>query len=133
MTQRRAAVVLIRGGDPDLSGAIAEGMMAAMAQRTHDKATSSVSAEALPPSPGGKAFGTATTADLIVRVAVHRGRGPEYWETMIAEARYNYGQPARPRGPVSRLGERLETAWALTCWVVGRMYRKQDRLLKTGS
>ena len=60
---RRGYVVLIRGGDPEISGALARGALAGAGDDCR-KATPSVAACAAPPSPEGKASEVADPARL---------------------------------------------------------------------
>ena len=147
MSDRRAAVILIQRGDPEISGAIAEGMLAARARVTAAAGTSSVSAGALPPSPPGEGFWKAkplkpeqievVEAEIdrqhivasLVRVAVGNDRTPEDYSLMVTKVRGDCARYTRAPGPVGRALRRLLGWYGLLCWAVAGAYHSQERLL----
>lgn len=98
--ERRGAVIVIRAGDPEISQALASGIAAGMAGRRKAGQLSAVDA-----------------------VTLHRGRGPDYWETMIAEARYLYQTPPRRNTRLGRLRDALLVAWAMIWLSIQRRHR----------
>ena len=97
--ERRAAVLLIRRGDPELSGAIAEGMAAGLAMQR---------------AVGQTALDHAT---------LHRGRDADYWETLIVQARYCYGRPPRSPAPLRAVGRLLLMLYGTACYGVSVAWR----------
>lgn len=139
MSDRRATVLLLQHGDPEISGAIAEGVLAARA-RTAAAGTSSVSAAALPPSPKGKALTheqiEVVEAEIdrqhivrsLVRVAVNNTKTAEDYDNMTTKARGMYATPKRS-GALWRLLDHLFTGYALLCYAIGEAYDAQRRVL----
>lgn len=66
-------------------------------------------------------------SEAVMRVTLHRGRGPDYWEELIAEARCLYDTPEPPR-PVRW----LLAAYGLICWLVSRVYHMSCEITKGG-
>lgn len=98
----RYGYVIKLGGDTEIAKALEGGVTSAMNRR----ALASAGSEA------------------VMRVTIHRGRGSDYWETKIAEARYLYDTPQPPR--VLRW---LLVGYGLICYGVHRLYHMQDRLI----
>lgn len=96
----RYGYVIKLGGDAEISRALESGVVSAMRQCV--------------PSAGSEA---------VMRVTIHRGRGSDYWETKIAEARYLYDTPQPPR--VLRW---LLVSYGLICYGVSRLYHMQDKV-----
>lgn len=139
---RRGAVILLQRGDPEISGAIAEGMLAARAD------TSSGAARHLPLQE--KAFGEALEARQLpreqmeiveaeidrqhivaslVRVAVGNDKTPEDYSLMVTKVRGDCARYRRAPGPVGRALRRLLGWYGLLCWAVAGVYHSQERLL----
>ena len=139
---KRGAVIMIQRGDPEISGAIAEGMLAARAD------TSSGAARHLPLQ--GKAFGEALEARRLpreqvevveaeidrqhivaslVRVAVGNDKTPEDYSLMMTKVRGDCARYTRAPGPVGRALRRVLGWYGLLCWAVAGAYRSQERLL----
>lgn len=138
---RRGAVVLIQRGDPQIAGAIAEGMLAA-------RATAAAGTSSAPfggTFPRGEGSGTkqlppeqieVVKAEIdrqhiarLVRVAVGNDYTAEDYQCMIIKARHDYGKYYRQPGPLRRIGDALLGVYALLVCGVRRAYRAQDRLL----
>ena len=132
--QRRATVILIQRGDPEIAGAIAEGMMAARGNSlSHGGAVT---------APSGRApFGDAEGVEIVsagvdrqkivahlVRVAVGNDKTAEDYRHMIVKARGLYEIEREP-GPLRVFAGKLVLGWALLCLGVRRAYRAQDRVL----
>lgn len=100
----RYGYVIRMGGDPEISGALRNGM---------EKGT-----QALPADEGG------ATSETIRRLAMMR-HTPEEWRQMTEEARVIHGG----RKILPRWVERLLVAYAMICYGISRAYRVQDRLL----
>ena len=131
---RWAAVILIQRGDPEIAGAIAEGMMAARGNSlSHGGAVTAPSGR----EPLGEAEGVeivSAGADRqkivahLVRVAVGNTKTPEDYEIMMIEAEGLYHRSRMP-GPLRVFAGKLLLGWALICLGVRRAYRAQDRVL----
>ena len=150
MSDRRATVLLLQHGDPEISGAIAEGMLAARA-RTAAAGTSSAPASRAT-FPKGEGFwepsraseGKTLTHEQIevvqaeidrqhivrslVRVAVNNTKTAEDYDNMTTKARGMYATPARS-GALWRLLDHLFTGYALLCYAIGEAYDAQRRVL----
>ncbi len=112
--KRRGVVMIVRRGDPEITGAIMEGI-----ERGSPTRTSSVTACGRATFPRGEGNDTAR------RLAMMR-HTPEEWRQMTEDARVVYGgQRYRPRWV-----ERLLVAWAMLCYGIGQAYRAQDRVLE---
>ena len=145
MNERRGYVVLIRHGDPEISGGIAEGIMRAREQGNDGDLIRQRSA--LPPSPTGEGRGDeapppreqveVVEAEIdrqriqraLLRVAVGNTNTAEDYANMTTKARGDYGIDARPRGPLRRLGAALLGAYALIVLGIAAAYRAQDIVL----
>lgn len=108
---RRATVILIQRGDPAISGAIAEGMLAAKAERTI------VSAEI-----------DRQRIAALVRVAVGNDKTEEDYMAMSTRARWLYGEEDRG-GLLRRIWDRVFLGWALICYAIGEAYAAQRHVL----
>ena len=142
MNGRRGYVVLIRGGDPEISGGIVDGIMKARGD------TSSGAARHLPIE--GKALGetesmTGEQVEVVeaeidrqriqralLRVAVGNTNTAEDYANMTTKARGDYAVDARRPGPLRRLGAFLLGAYALIVLGLVAAYRAQDRVLMAG-
>ena len=87
MRMARYGYVIRMGGDPEISGALRDGMEKGSPTRR----TSSVTAGAVPPSPSGEGNDTAR------RLAMMR-HTPEEWRQMTEDARVIYGGATGPAG-----------------------------------
>lgn len=116
---RRGVVMIVRRGDPEIAGALAEGIERGMSRRTPAAAGISSGADAPPSQPGA-----ALASEAVRRVAMHQ-HTPEEWATMTARARYEYGQ----RRPPSRLARSWWAAVGLIVYLLAAAYRAQDRVL----
>lgn len=135
MSDRRATVMLIQRGDAEISGAIAEGMLAARAGEGTPPTR-----QAGPPPLSGEALThdqiEVVQAEIdrqhivraLVRVAVNNTKTAEDYANMTTKARGMYAEPAR-RGPLRRLGDKLLTGYAMLCWAIGEAYDAQRHVL----
>jgi len=99
----RYGYVIRMGGDPEISGALRDGM---------ERGTPT------------RALGERPYGETARRLAMMR-HTPEEWRQMTEDARVVYGgQRYRPRWM-----ERLLAGYALICYGLSRAYRAQDRLL----
>ncbi len=99
----RYGYVIRMGGDPEISGALRDGMEKGTREREQ------------PPAKG---------SDAVRRLAMMR-HTPEEWRQMTEEARVIHGG----RKILPRWAERLLVAYAMICYGLSRAYRAQDRLL----
>ena len=106
------------GGDPEISGAIADGIRKGSPDLFRQPF-------GLPPSPKGEGK---ATSDAVRRAAMWQ-HSPEEWAHMTEEARVIYGG----RRYMPRWAERLLVVYAMLCYGVSQAYRAQDRVLGTSS
>lgn len=138
---RRGTVILIQSGDPEISGAIAGGMMAGRGT----VGTSSVSAFGAATFPNGGRLLEPEVIEVVeaeidrqeinlhlLRVSVGNNKTAEDYADLVTKARGDYARYSRPAGPVRRLGRRLLAIYGLLCYGVARAYRSQERLLGRG-
>ena len=117
----RYGYVIRMGGDPEISGALRDGMEKGSSTRT-----SSVTACGRATFPDTKLVlqDKGEGNDTARRLAMMR-HTPEEWRQMTEDARVIYGgQRYRPRWM-----ERLLAGYALICYGLSRAYRAQDRVL----
>ena len=150
---RRATVMIIQRGDPEIGGALMAGVIAGKARATGraevDRATrtSSVSAEGAATFPIGEGFwkGDGKTADSLevftveqdkwrrvarqVRIAVGNDRTAEDYRMLIVKARFDYATRQR-RGPLHTVAGKLLLAWALLWQGIWRAYDAQEKVLR---
>ena len=98
---KRFGYLIKLGGDREISGALKNGVDRAMLESLQG-----------------------ASSQAVMRVAIHRGRGSDYWQTKITEARYLYDTPTPPR-----LVRALLTGYGLICYGVSRLYHAQEGLL----
>ena len=124
---KRGAVLLIQSGDPEISGAIAEGILEARREATAAAGTSSGPAGHLPQR--GRQEGTgegmteAQRRELarLVKVAIGNTKTPEDYLILCMAAEQEYCMPRRSE--LGRAAERLLTAWAMICYRVREYFR----------
>ena len=115
---RRFGYAIRTGGDPEIGGALAEGIERGTAR------TSSVSAGGAATFPRGEGL-KRHSSEAVRRVAMMR-HTPEEWAAMTEEARVIYGgQRYTPRW-----AEWLLAGVALICMGASWLYHRQDRLLQ---
>ena len=147
--QRRATVVLIQRGDPEIAGVMAGRREAAERTATEvvrASRTSSVSGEAAATFPtGGRLWedrGAVESVEIVtvqrdkwrrvarqVRVAVGNTKTPEDYRLMIVKARSEYAIRCRS-GKLHTVAGKLLLAWALLWQGIRRAYQAQDRVLR---
>ena len=122
MNARRGYVVLIRGGDPEISGAIADGIMRGKA----------LGATEPPPLEHVEVVEAEIDRQHIqralLRVAVGNTNTAEDYRNMMTKARGDYAVDRR-RGPLRKVGEQLLKVYALAVLGVSAAYRAQDLVL----
>lgn len=134
---RRGTVIMLQSGDPEISGAIAGGMMAGRGTGT----TSSEPPMAAHLPLKGKALEPevieVVEAEIdrqeinmhLLRVSVGNHKTAEDYADLVTKARGDYARYSRPAGPVRRLGRRLLAIYGLLCYGVAMAYRSQERVL----
>lgn len=141
--QRRAAVMLIQRGDPEIAGALMAGVMAGKGVAAEvDRATrtSSDPGEAGATFPRGEGYGESVEIVTVqrdkwrrvarqVRIAVGNDKTPEDYRLMIIKARGDYAIHRRT-GPAHAVARKLLLAWALLWQGIRQAYRAQDRVLR---
>ena len=141
--QRRATVMLIQRGDPEIAGALLDGMIAGREKAVGDSLSHGCAATA--PS-GREPFGDdaqgVESVEIVtverdkwrrvarqVHVAVGRNLTTEDYRMMIVKARCDYAVHAG-RSPMRDIAGKLLLAWAMLWEGIRRAYRAQDRVLK---
>ena len=150
---RRATVMLIQRGDPEISGALMAGVIAGRAEAMKDapsvaerRGTSSDPASGAT-FPKGEGFWE-TDAQPVesleiytveqdkwrrvarqVRVAVGNTRTAEDYRQLIVKARGDYAVHTRP-GPLHTFAGKLLLAWALIWQGIWRAYDAQEKVLR---
>ena len=141
---KRGAVILLQRGDPEISGAIAEGMLGARTGVTAAAGTSSDPASRAT-FPRGEGLGLQLPREQVevveaeidrqhivaslVRVAVGNDKTPEDYSMMVTKVRGDCARYRRAPGPVGRALRRLLGWYGLLCWAVAGAYHSQERLL----
>lgn len=141
---KRGTVVLMQRGDPEISGAIAQGMLAARARVTAAAGTSSDPASRAT-FPRGEGLGLQLPREQmeiveaeidrqhivasLVRVAVGNDRTPEDYSLMVTKVRGDCARYSRAPGPVGRALRWVLGWYGLLCWAVAGAYHSQERLL----
>ena len=130
--QRRGAVMLIQRGDPEISGALMAGVMAARGNREQGTGNR----DSVPEARSVESVEIVTVQQdkwrrvaRQVRVAVGNTKTPEDYHLMIVKARSEYAIHTRP-GPMHTAAGKLLLAWALLWEALRRAYRAQDWVLK---
>ena len=139
--ERRAVVALARSGDPEIAGAIAEGMLTAAAHRGRGEPGRAEGLTVTVRARGSRAEDRAEIIEVVeaeidrqhimralVRVAVGNDKSAEDYAAMVTRARGLYGTPAR-RGPVRRLLDGLVMGWALLWLGIRGAYDAQRHVL----
>lgn len=122
MSDRRAAVILIKRGDPEISGAIAQGMLAARTETARQlprEQMEIVEAE----------IDRQHIVASLVRVTVGNDRTPEDYSLMVTKVRGDCARYNRAPGPVGRALRWVLGWYGLLCWAVAGAYHSQERLL----
>lgn len=121
---KRGAVLLIQAGDPEISGAIAEGMLAGRREATTAARTSSGPAGHLPQRGRLLEAEEAREVARLVKVAIGNTKTPEDYLILCMAAEQEYRTPRRSE--LSRAAERLLTAWAMMCYRVREYFRWEE-------
>lgn len=116
MSERRGTVMLIQRGDPEITGAIVEGIAAA--RRTTPAALTSDEIEVVQAEIDRQKI----LADL-VRVATGNTKTPEDYQIMVTKARGDYQRLTRPAGPIRRFARRALGLYGLVVYSVATMGR----------
>lgn len=141
---KRATVMLIQRGDPEIGGAlmagVLEGRAAAAAKTSSDPASGAT-------FPKGEGFWKADAQPVEsleiytveqdkwrrvarqVRVAVGNTRTAEDYRHLIVKARGDYAVHTRP-GPLHTFAGKLLLAWALIWQGIWRAYDAQEKVLR---
>ena len=132
--QRRGMVILLQGGDPEISGALAEGVM-----RGRGCPIDLAPLGHFPPAVGKHGEARPLESDQIevvqaeidrqhivaslVRVAVGNDKTAEDYGHLVTKARGDYGRYSRPPGPARRVLRRLLGVYGLAVYVVSGLAR----------
>ena len=143
LDSRRGYAMLLTAGDPEISGALAEGIMAArvptansLSQATPDNSLKLPQSGLRPASSLGEgALTGGLTAEQVqvveaeidrqkiadlMRVAMHRE--PVNYAQRAFDAEVEYGESLYERGPLERLGEKLLVVYALVVMAFERLF-----------
>ena len=118
--KRRGVVMIVRRGDPEITGAIMGGI----------ERGSPIGPAGHFPTHGGEAFeeSAVAPAGLVRGVALHRGKSDDDIDAAIAKARYDYGDVWAPSGLIRRLW----ALYGLIVYLLAAAYRAQEKVLKEG-
>lgn len=129
---KRGTVMLIQRGDPEITGAIVDGIAAG---RRGDLFRHGF---AVPTSPEGEGKGALTGEQIevveaeidrqkiladLVRVATGNTKTPEDYKIMVTKARGDYQRLTRPAGPIRRFARRALGLYGLVVYSVATMGR----------
>lgn len=116
---RRATVILIQRGDPEISGAIAEGMLTARAVRPLEPEQAAiVSAEM-----------DRQKIAALVHVAVGNSLTAEDYRYLIEQTRKDCEAMRKRPGPLRRIARAMVNSWAMICYAIGEAYDAQRHVL----
>lgn len=137
--QRRATVMLIQRGDPEIAGALMAGVIAGRAEAARGNPST---ADAVPLPFQGRHEAPVEAVEIVtveadkwkrvarqVRVAVGNNKTAEDYRLMIVKARCEYAVHRRT-GPAHTAARKLLLAWVMLCQGIRRAYREQDRVLR---
>lgn len=140
LDSRRGYAMLLTAGDPEISGALAEGMLkgradAANSLSQHEADSSLGEGNSLRPCRGTSLGEGGLTAEQVqvveaeidrqkiadlLRVAMHRE--PVDYAEKAFDAEVEYGESLYERGPLGRLGEKLLVVYALVVMAFERLF-----------
>lgn len=115
---KRGYVLLLQGGDAEISGALAEGVLAGRAARLEEDQRRVVSAEL---------DRQAIARDL--REAVGNHKTAADYAVMRFDAEVEYGEPVYNPTRLQRFADKLLAVYGLIVYGVAAAYRAQDRVL----
>lgn len=131
---KRGYAMLIQGGDPEISGALGDGIMAVRLpmERPLRRETSSVSGYAGATFPKGEGLTpeqrSVVSAEIdrqkiadYLRVAMHRE--PVDYAALAFDAEMRYGESLYEPGPLKRAAEKMLVGWALICLGFHELFR----------
>ena len=129
---RRAMVAIIQQGDPEIAGALMDGMIAARGNREQGTGNRDSVPEARPVESVEIVTVEADKWRRVarqVRVAIGNNKTAEDYRLMIVKARCEHAVH-RHTGPAHTVARKLLLAWVMLCQGVRRAYRMQDRVLR---
>lgn len=119
---KRGVVMLLQAGDTEITGAIAEGILAARSAR----------AEALTPEQIGTVEAEIDRQEIeraLLRVAVGNSKTAEDYAMMRFEADVEYGESLIEPGWWNRIADKALGIYGLFVCAVAGAFRAQDRVL----
>ena len=129
---RRATVMLIQRGDPEISGALMAGVMAARGNREQGTGNR----DSVPEARSVESVEIVTVQQdkwrrvaRQVHVAIGNDKTAEDYRHLIVKARGDYAIHTRS-GPLHAFAGKLLLAWALIWQGIWRAYDAQDRVLR---
>lgn len=141
---RRATVMLIQRGDPEIGGALMAGVLEGRAAAAARTSSDPASGATFPKREGFWETDAQRMESLEiytveqdkwrrvarqVRVAIGNSKTAEDYRQLIVKARGDYADHSRP-GPLHTVAGKLLLAWALLCEAMRKAYRAQDHILK---
>lgn len=114
----RYGYVIKMGGDPEISGAIAEGMLAGRA------------AQRRPYGESGAGMTATQRREIakLVKVAIGNTKSTEDYMILCVAAEQEYRMPRRTE--LHRAAELLLVGWTMMCYGIARAFRAQDKVLE---
>ena len=116
-------MILLQSGDPEISGALAGGILAARARRAG--ALPSEQIEVVEAEIDRQRIQTA-----LLRVAVGNHKSAEDYAALVTKARGDYGQTRRPPGTARKVGKKLLGLYGLLCYTLAQIYKSQEKVLQ---
>ena len=124
---RRGYAMLIQGGDSEISGALADGIMA-VRQPMANSLSHAARASSLGEGALTKEQRETVSAEIdrqkiadYLRVAMHRE--PVDYAALAFDAEMRYGESVYEPGPLKRAAEKMLVGWALICLGFHELFR----------
>ena len=123
---KRGVVMLLQAGDPEISGTIAEGILAGRREATATAGISSGPAGRLPQR--GRPLAAEERREIARRVkeAVGNTRTPSDYAMLRFKAEVAYGESVYEPTRLERALEKVLTLYALAVYQVDRFYRREE-------
>lgn len=134
---KRATVILIQRGDPQIGGALMRGMLTGRAEAIGQGSapTANTAPDPIIQTPVESVEIVTVEQDKWrrvarqLKVAIGNDKTADDYRAMIVKARGDYAVHTRP-GPLHTVAGKLLLAWALICEGIRRAYRAQDKVLR---
>lgn len=144
---KRGVVMILQAGDPEISGAIAEGIMTArdagagdlirpaaratfpIGGRLTEEERRAVEAE-IDRQAIAEGMNRRSVNKALLRVAVGNHKTAEDYQQMLFDAEVAYGESVYEPTPMQQLKEKALIVYAMFVEAVAKAYRAQDRVLE---